>query len=67
MIDKIEQLFHKVHKKRFPGQILSKEDLYLLLADSLIDQRLFLSPNWEWLYDFHNEDDKMQLREQGWR
>lgn len=50
MMDKIKQSFHRVHRKRFMGQNLSKEDFYLLLADSLIDQRLFLSPNWKWLY-----------------
>ena len=50
MIAKIEQLVNTVHRKRSLGQILSTEDLYLLLADSLIDQRLFLSPNWKYLY-----------------
>ena len=50
MMDNIEPLFENIHKKRSLGQILSTEELFLLLADCMIEQRLFLSPNWKWLY-----------------
>ncbi len=48
-----ENFFQKIaviHKKRRNALRLTKEEFQLLLADCILDKRMFTSPNWNWRY-----------------
>ena len=39
-----------IHKKHRNALRLTKEEFQLLLADCILDKRMFTSPNWNWRY-----------------
>ena len=50
MQGKFHQIIAAIHQKRCLARPLTKAEFMLLLADCIVDKRLFTSPRWNWRY-----------------